>query len=447
MRINKDDGMLRKRKAGMIRTIKIYFDFTTVKGFLMINSDSVSYWQRTTPHLPLATTLPPSVDVTVIGGGLLGASTCYWLARSGIRVALLERTAIAHGATGRNGGFVRAGSAESYPEAIAHLGRETARAMMDITTESRTLLRQVVREEDIACDYREPGTLQLAITEVQAEQQQQEVEALHVDGFAATWFDRAQVHAMIKTPLGSEILGGRFLPEQGLVHSARLVHGLIQAALRYGAHAYQTKVSQIDREGSHVLLHTSGGLLSAGKVVIAINAWTSQLLPELTNVIMPVREQMLAYEPIALAFSPGISIDLVAGEYMQQTPSGVILIGGCGSVAPNADIGVMASQPIAEVQEAIESILPRIFPSLVPQLHVKQRWAGLLGYTTDMHPLVDQVPAIPEAFFVGGFSGHGMPFGMRIGQLLATAVISRSLPSVLTPFRLDRPSLKRWDLS
>ena len=410
-----------------------------------MTSDSVSYWQRTSPDFPLSVTLPLAIDVAVIGGGLLGAATCYWLARAGVSVALLERTAIAYGATGRNGGFVRAGSAESYPEAIAHLGQETARAVMTLTTENRTLLRQVLHEESIDCDYREPGTLQLAINASQAERQQKEVETLHADGFAATWLDRAQVQEMIKTSLGSDILGGRFLPEQGLVHSARLVHGLVRAALRHGAHAYQAEISQVEHRGNAVLLHTSGGLLSAEKVVIAINAWTGQLLPELAHVIIPVREQMLAYTPIAPLFSPGISVDLVAGEYMQQTPHGAILIGGCGSVAPNADSGVWESGPTAVVQEAIEQVLPRIFPSLVPQLRVEQRWAGLLGCTTDMHPIVDEVLTLPGVFFVGGFSGHGMPFGMRLGQLLATTITTGSLPSVLNHFRLDRPSLKKWN--
>src|SRR5258708_40212276 len=65
---------------------------------------SISYWQRTVPDFPLSTDLPSAVDTAVIGGGLLGASTCYWLAKAGVRVALLERTAIAAGATGRNGG-------------------------------------------------------------------------------------------------------------------------------------------------------------------------------------------------------------------------------------------------------------------------------------------------------------------------------------------------------
>lgn len=75
-----------------------------------------------------------------------------------------------------------------------------------------------------------------------------------------------------------------------------------------------------------------------------------------------------------------------------------------------------------------------------------QRWAGILGCTTDMHPVVDYAPNLPGVIFVGGFSGHGMPFAMRFGQLLAAAATSRILPAALSPFRLDRPSLEKWQL-
>ncbi|WP_218027589.1 hypothetical protein [Dictyobacter alpinus] len=85
--------------------------------------------------------------------------------------------------------------------------------------------------------------------------------------------------------------------------------------------------------------------------------------------------------------------------------------------------------------------MPRIFPLLTPQLRVVQRCAGILGCTQDTHPIVDYAPAFPGVIFVGGFTGHGMPFGMRFGQLLAKAATDGFLPSALRPFQLDRPSL------
>jgi len=140
-------------------------------------SDSVSYWQQTAPIVPLSTDLPRSVDVAVIGGGLMGTATSYWLARQGITVALLEREAIGWGATGRNGGFVVAGPAGGYSDAIKRLGHETAHAVMTDTLTNQHLLRQILGEEGIECDYREPGNIRLALTEAQEHQLYEEVAA------------------------------------------------------------------------------------------------------------------------------------------------------------------------------------------------------------------------------------------------------------------------------
>lgn len=405
-----------------------------------MQTDSRSYWQSTVPAVPLSTELPRMIDVAVIGGGLMGTATCYWLARQGVPVALLERTALAAGATGRNGGFVVVGPAESYPKAIARLGHEAARAAMNVTYENQTLLRQVLQEEAIDCDYREPGTIRLALTEEQVMQLTQEVQARQADGFSAQFLEREY----IQTPMAVEILGGRFLPDQGLLHSARLVQGLAGAALRLGAEAYQAEVYGLVPDGKLLQIQTSRGTLLAKTAIVAVNAWVSKLLPMLADIVIPIREQMLSYAPIAPVFTTGVSATVTVDEYWQQTPDGTILIGGCGSVAPHEDVGIWENSPTKVVQDAIEQVLPRLFPALAP-LQVTQRWAGLLDYTTDSHPIVDRVPGMPNVFFVCGFSGHGMPYGIRFGQLLASTVQKEELSSALKPFRLDRPTLRKWN--
>src|SRR5450759_5101722 len=93
-------------------------------------ADSISYWQHTAPTVPLSTDVPRSVDVVVIGGGLMGTATSYWLVRAGVSVALLEREAIGWGAPGRDGGLVVAWPAGGYTDGIARLGHETASAVM-----------------------------------------------------------------------------------------------------------------------------------------------------------------------------------------------------------------------------------------------------------------------------------------------------------------------------
>ena len=359
-------------------------------------ADSISYWQHTASTIPLSTDLPPSVDVVVIGGGLMGTATSYWLAREGVSVALLEREAIGWGATGRNGGFVVAGPTESYAETIRHLGHETAYAVMTDTLTNQQLMRQVIDEEAIMCDYRTPGTIRLALGASEEEQLWEEVAAYQADGFVVSFLDREAVQALIKTELASEIRGGRFKHGQGLVHSARFVRGLAQAAVRRGLHAYQAEVEMLLPEGAHLRVQTSRGTIRAATVVVAANVWIGKLVPALADLILPVREQMLAYAPSAPVFAHGISAEVTAGEYFQQTPDGTILIGGCNTVAPGEDMGVWEMTPLPVVQSAIEAVLPRLFPALTP-LQVIGRWAGLLNYTTDHHPIVDSVPTMPRA--------------------------------------------------
>jgi gamma-glutamylputrescine oxidase len=257
---------------------------------------------------------------------------------------------------------------------------------------------------------------------------------------------RENIQEHINTPITTGILGGQFIPEQGLVHSAKLVQGIVWAALRRGARAYHAEVFKLESSDNNITLHTSQGNMQAGKVIIATNAWTSKLLPELTNIILPIREQMLAYAPIAPIFTPSIAFDMVEGEYCQQTPDGAILIGGCTfatKTTKKESLGTWDCKPTAMVQNAIERVLPRLFPKL-PRLYVTQRWAGLLDYTVDACPIVDQVPDMPGAFVAAGLSGHGMPFGMRFGQLLTKAVQDGTIAPELKPYRLDRPTLKEW---
>ncbi len=403
-----------------------------------------SYWQRTAASVPLSNEVPRSVEVAVIGGGLMGTATSYWLARAGISVVLLEREGIGWGATGRNGGFVVAGPAGSYTETIDRLGHEVASAVMTETLTNQQLLRQVLEEEAIACHYREPGHLRLALTQTEEEQLRAEVTAFQADGFSVDFLDREVIQRQIKTPLAPDIRGGRLKRGQGLIHSARFVQGLAQAARRWGARLAQTEVQALVAQGKSLRLHTSKGPIDAFAVVVATNAWVSTLVPALGEVIMPRREQMLAYAPLPPVFSLGISAAVTSGEYFQQTPDGSILIGGCHTVAPGEDRGVQDMTPLPAVQTALEAVLPRLFPVLAPSLQVIQRWAGLLDYTTDRHPIVDFVPTMPRVLVVCGLSGHGMPFGLRFGQLLTEAVARGTLPETLKPYRLDRPTLKKW---
>lgn len=404
-------------------------------------SEPTSYWQHATQEMVLSADLPISADYVVIGGGYLGASTCYWLARAGANVVLLERDAPAYGATGRNGGFLSLGPAEAYPQAIRRLGHQTARDVLQVTLESRSLLRQVLTEEEIVCGYRETGTLALALDTDQQRAFAQSHTSLEADGVATQLLNRQQVQELISTPLGPEIVGGLLTPETALVHPARLVYSLLMAAQRRGALCVHAKVLRLVSDENTVVVHTSQGTIRTQHVIVATNAWLADLLPSLKQVVVPVRGQVLAYAPLSPIFSTGMAVDMTGtGEYWQQTLDGSIVLGGCRAIAPQQDVDVRVSQPTQEVQQALEQVFPRLFPML-SGLHVTQRWAGLMAFTPDYLPVADRVPNMKNVWGVGGFSGHGMPFGMRIGQLLAESVTRSVVSNALLPFRLARPTL------
>ena len=408
----------------------------------------LSYWHTSAQIQPpsLATTLPATADVVVIGGGIVGTCAAYWLAREQrARVIQLDQTALAAGATGRNGGFLTLGTAESYSSAVIHFGKAVADAVWQLTQTNRDLMRRVIREESLRCDYREPGHLSLALSDEAYGRMTADAEARVAAGLEAISLDRYQLRTFVRTELGERIHGAIYTPNTGLLHSAQFIYSLATAAQQHGAQLAQAQVTQLEPLGENIRVRTTQGDMAAGAVIVAANAWTQHLLAAdngQPNPIYPVRGQVLSYAPIEPVFHHGMGAGLTAtGEYWQQTPSGAIVLGGCRAARPDGDVGQLNNGVTDEVQAALENVLPTLFPKL-SGLRVTQRWGGPMAFTADYLPVADAVPRLPNAWFAGGFCGHGMPFGMIFGKLLAEAALSRHKPAALNPFALSRMTLR-----
>lgn len=407
--------------------------------------NTTSYWHKTTKDEARAalSELPAQteMDAVVIGGGLLGTCATYWLARQGTRVLQIDQGGLATGATGRNGGFMTIGAAMSYPEAIKTFGHAAALEMWQLTYASVDLLREVLQAEQLDCDYREPGTLTLALNEQELSAMQNSALHMCADGMPVEVLGRTQVQSLIPTPLGPDICGAKFYAKGGLLHSARFINSLAKAAQRYGARTSVATVQAMKQVGNNIELSTSAGTVRTNALIIGANAWTNQLVPSAKGIVTPVRGQILSYEPIERVFTPGIGAAVTpTGEYWQQTMDGSIVLGGCRAVHPTKDVDILSTETTTDVIEAIEQVLPRLFPKLA-NLKVSMRWAGQMAFTPDYLPVLDAVPGLRNAWFTGGFCGHGMPFGMIFGKLLAEAVKSGQLAPSLHHFSAGRPTL------
>ena len=400
-----------------------------------------SYWQEThdlnVPHVPL----PARTSYVVVGGGIVGSATAYFLAKGGHNVVLIERVHPAHGATGRNGGFIGVGPAEGYAGAIARLGKARAQQIHELTLQNARLARQIIHEEGFDCHFREPGTLNLSISIQDHTDAARNVAALKADGYTGELLDRTQVQAMINTPLGEEIVGASYYAGNAMIHSGRLVRGVVDAAIRHGAILSIATVDHIKQVNGHPVVVTDKGEIAAESVVLGLNAWSRQLAPALNGIITPVRGQILATAPIAPVFSNGIGTDITpTGEYWQQTLDGSIVLGGCRSIAQNKDVDLYDIGITDDVQHALDAVLPRLFPKLAGT-PIARRWAGLMGFTPDYVPVLDAMPDQPHVWAGGGFCGSGMPFGFVFGKYLAQAAVEHKTPAEVAPLALTRPTL------
>ncbi|MEO3801981.1 FAD-binding oxidoreductase [Nonomuraea sp. B1E8] len=394
----------------------------------------MSFWQARSGWLP------GKAEVVVIGGGLLGVSTAYWLAEAGLDPLLLEAGVPGAGASGRNAGFVGPGLAMPYQQAVAMLGRTQAREVHRSTIGNVALVRQLVAKEDIDCELSADGQLSLALGQAQGNAARKRAELLTADGFPIDVVEREELGRFIGTPVAAHVSGGLYKPDAVSVNPMRLVAGLAQAARRRGAQIMSgVQVRSIARNHGRIQLQTSAGPLSCAAAVVAVNAWTPALVPQAAGLVTPARAQMLAYAPAAPVFRvpTGGSVS-PTGEYWRQTADGQIIIGG----RRDLDVGfaTTAQTPTNEVQAAVERVLPGLFPELdLPP--VTTRWAGAMARTPDQMPIAGSVPDVPSAWFAVGCNGHGLAFAAFLGYALAQAVIDRHIPDVLEPFSPTRPTL------
>src|SRR6266581_8208637 len=198
-----------------------------------------NYWLETvsTPQVQAARDLPESVDVAIVGGGFCGLSAARSLAKRGVSVAVLEAETFGWGASCRNGGMVLTGMKLPVPVLIRRYGPDAVRKMYAASLASIDLVEQIVREENIDCDFSRCGHLEVACKQS------------HFDSYArsAEMIAKEFNHQLRIVPrkdlpaeIGSAIYFGGMVDETSAgLNPARYVAGLAQAASRAGAKIYE----------------------------------------------------------------------------------------------------------------------------------------------------------------------------------------------------------------
>ncbi|MER5636577.1 FAD-binding oxidoreductase [Kitasatospora sp. NPDC002227] len=404
-----------------------------------------SYWLATGPAWTRpAAALPARAGVCVLGAGVMGATLAYWLTRAGHRPLVIERnTAPAMGSSGRNAGRLIQGGNAQHALAVEKYGHAEALAIYRATLTNRDLVREVAAREGIAATRFPTAKLDLAVEEDEALELKRTAEALRADGIPAEWLDLPGSRAAFGTDLPDTVLGGLYRPDQDSVHSVGYVRGMAEAAARGGAEfaCGVTVASVAPAAGGGWLVATDAGQVHAEQVVVALNVWTPHLLPELAEVITPVRGQLVQTAPVDFRIPQwGLDRGLLYGG---QTPDGSLLIGGLRNTVPGRDEGieVPAGSNTPAFAPDLADRLAMALPALLPEaagVPVVRAWSGVMAFTPDRCPLVGAWPGTEGLWVLAAFNGHGMPYSQVMPEQLAERILGgrgAGIPAAFDPAR------------
>ncbi|MGA8014998.1 MAG: FAD-dependent oxidoreductase [Candidatus Dormiibacterota bacterium] len=354
------------------------------------------------PPRPHPAPPPRWADVCIVGGGISGVATLHWCRAAGLDAVLLEREHLAAGASGRNAGFLLAGVAENYARAVRSHGRALAAKVWAFTLENHRLTRELVAREDAG--YRRRGSWTLAGDSEEAASLEEASTLLAEDGLPGRWTGE------LPPPL-AHLRGGLFNPEDGEIDPVRLVAAIAGPHRRH-IHEEVEVTALVSETSGVTVVHGAGETLAAARVILATNAYTTELVPEVG--IAPIRAQMLA-----TVADPGTDLGppAYAGwgyRYWRQLADGRVLVGGMRDRARDEEVGT------------VDTPSPRVQSHLDAELHdlgiaapVSHRWAGIMGFSGDGLPLVGPVPGRPGVMVLGGYTGHGLGFAVHAARRLA----------------------------
>lgn len=406
---------------------------------------SVSYWQDDAgvfgaeARPALAGTA--EADVAIVGGGITGVASALWLAREGATVALLEARRIAAGASGRNGGFLLSGTAESYGEAIARYGRDRARRIWAYNVANRELasrLASELGELGWACGLRWTGSLRIAVSEAELAELRTSEALLRDDEWQAEPVARQDLPAVLRPAY----LGATYYPLDGEMQPARFVRGLALLAERGGAMLCEdSPVTSVSRDQQGYIVRTQSGAVRAPKLLLAANAWLGDLAPDLgldwlAASIAPTRGQMLATAPVVERLFDCPCYADEGFQYWRQLPDGRLVVGGWRNRSLPTE-STSDETPSQDVQPHLDGFVRETLG--LRDVPVEHRWAGVMAFSPDGLPLIGRVSGEDNCFVAGGYTGHGNAYALMAGRVVADLILGRGHPDadLFDPSRLS----------
>ncbi|MEK7216081.1 MAG: glycine oxidase ThiO [Chloroflexota bacterium] len=368
--------------------------------------------------------MPTTADVIIIGGGVIGCSVAYHLARAGVNVTVIERTGIASGASG-----VAAGMLTAVPEHVQK-GPQYELAVASLKLFPDTL-KAVHEASGIDPEYIQAGTMRVAFTE--EEEAALKANLPNVKSvIEADWVPGDDVR-QTEPLLSSEIRGAVYTPGERQVRSARLTQAYAQAA---GHHRARYQIGQmvigLTWQGNRVtgVRLGDGSHLSSDHVVIAAGPWSGFLTEDLgvTIPVRPVRGQILSIHRMPRPLTMCIYHN---HEYLTPKVDGTVLVGATYEEA-GFDLRV-TTQAVHDLLGFVPRLVPELADAQVTELRV-----GLRPGSPDDAPMLGPVPGWEGLSVATGHFRSGILLSPITGLLIAESITQGTTSMPLEPFSLAR---------
>ncbi len=382
-----------------------------------------NYWLETV-KLPAGETgsFPETVDVAIVGSGVTGLSAALAFAKRGVGVAVFEAETLGWGASSRNGGMVLTGLKLPVTTLISRYGRGKVQRMYAASIDSIDCVEQIVRDEQIDCNFSRCGHLEVACKQA------------HFDGYAksAELIGKEFNHQLrivpkadLQNEIGSNIYYGGLVDEISAgLNPARYVAGLATAAKRAGALLFDhARIQSVQRESTNgaqkFRLRTARGSVLARDVLLASGAYTTSATPPLRKKIIPIGSYIIATEvlseEVARELSPKNRMIFDSKHflyYYRLTPDRRMLFGGRAAFFPETENTVRKSAEI--LRRGMVSVYPQLQNSKVEFV-----WGGTLDFAFDVMPHTGRIDGMHYSL---GYAGHGVAVGTYLGTKLASAI-------------------------
>ena len=369
-----------------------------------------------------------TADVVVVGGGVIGTSIAFALASAGVkRVVLLEKSALASGASGRSSALVR----------MHYTNVEDAR----LAWASYPLFRDWTERMDGPPVFRRTGFLAV-VGPQDAGALKSNVEMLRGIGIDTVALSPGELKTLQPFVNVDDIGAAAYEPASGYASPADVVEGFRRQAQARGAQIRQwTPVTRILRRESAVTgVETPSGRMDAGAVVVAAGAWAPRLCKEI-GLPLEARpkaiDTMLVTRPPELATPHMVVIDHVLGTYFRPE-SDVLTIAGVPCQVWDVDPDTMPTglPPSAPIEGA--QLLTQRFPAM-ERAELARGYRAFDCYSADRHAILGAAPGIDGLYLATAFSGSGFKIAPAVGTCMAELITEGRARSVdISAFRPER---------